>query len=116
MKNVWKKVWERNEMKRALYPDTRGACDFKNNKTEMCSCPRIYILYIDFVKFSLSPSKSRHYQGAIVTSSRRLSGKNPSAKIFLGNPEDMADQKQTPWPLVYKRTIPTERPPLVDEI
>jgi hypothetical protein len=24
--------------------------------------------------------------------------------------------KQTPWPLVHKRTIPTERPPLVDEI
>jgi hypothetical protein len=23
---------------------------------------------------------------------------------------------QTPWPLVHKRTIPTERPPLVDEI
>jgi hypothetical protein len=24
-------------------------------------------------------------------------------------------QKQTPWPLVHKRTIPTERPPLVTE-
>jgi hypothetical protein len=24
--------------------------------------------------------------------------------------------KQTPWPLVCKRTIPTERPPLVGEI
>jgi hypothetical protein len=24
--------------------------------------------------------------------------------------------KQTPWPLVRVRTIPTERPPLVDEI
>jgi hypothetical protein len=24
--------------------------------------------------------------------------------------------KQTPWPLVRKRTIPTERPPLVDKI
>jgi hypothetical protein len=24
--------------------------------------------------------------------------------------------KQTPWPLVPKGTIPTERPPLVDEI
>jgi hypothetical protein len=23
--------------------------------------------------------------------------------------------KQTPWPLVHERTIPTERPPLVDE-
>jgi hypothetical protein len=25
-------------------------------------------------------------------------------------------QKQTAWPLVRERTIPTERPPLVDEI
>jgi hypothetical protein len=25
-------------------------------------------------------------------------------------------KKQTPWPLVRKRTMPTERPPLVDEI
>jgi hypothetical protein len=25
-------------------------------------------------------------------------------------------QKQTPWPLVRKRTIPTARPPLVSEI
>jgi hypothetical protein len=24
--------------------------------------------------------------------------------------------KQTPWPLVHERTIPTDRPPLVDEI
>jgi hypothetical protein len=24
--------------------------------------------------------------------------------------------KKTPWPIVRKRTIPTERPPLVDEI
>jgi hypothetical protein len=24
--------------------------------------------------------------------------------------------KQTPWPLVHKQTIPTERPPLVGEI
>jgi NAD-dependent dihydropyrimidine dehydrogenase PreA subunit len=27
-----------------------------------------------------------------------------------------AKNKQTPWPLVHKRTIPTDRPPLVDEI
>jgi hypothetical protein len=29
---------------------------------------------------------------------------------------DPTNKKQTPWPLVRKRTIPTERPPLVDEI
>jgi hypothetical protein len=27
-----------------------------------------------------------------------------------------SNKKQTPWPLVRKRTIPTELPPLVDEI
>jgi hypothetical protein len=26
------------------------------------------------------------------------------------------NKKETPWPLVRKRTIPTERPPLVSEI
>jgi hypothetical protein len=25
-------------------------------------------------------------------------------------------KQQTPWPLVRKRTLPTEQPPLVDEI
>jgi hypothetical protein len=30
--------------------------------------------------------------------------------------ENMTKNKQTPWPLVRERTIPTERPPLVDEI
>jgi hypothetical protein len=28
----------------------------------------------------------------------------------------MHSKKKTPWPLVRERTIPTDRPPLVDEI
>jgi hypothetical protein len=32
-----------------------------------------------------------------------------------GEPKNKTN-KQTPWPLVRERTIPTERPPLVDEI
>jgi hypothetical protein len=28
----------------------------------------------------------------------------------------ITNKQQTPWPLVRERTIPTERPPLVDEI
>jgi hypothetical protein len=32
------------------------------------------------------------------------------------NIQQKQKQKQTPWPLVRERTIPTERPPLVDEI
>jgi hypothetical protein len=31
---------------------------------------------------------------------------------YIGN----NNKKQIPWPLVRERTIPTERPPLVDEI
>jgi hypothetical protein len=30
--------------------------------------------------------------------------------------ENKKTNNQTPWPLVRERTIPTERPPLVDEI
>jgi hypothetical protein len=30
--------------------------------------------------------------------------------------ENKKKKKQTPWPLVRERTIPTDRPPLVDEI
>jgi hypothetical protein len=39
--------------------------------------------------------------------------------VFLMGPpgSDIGNtNKQTPWPLVRERTIPTERPPLVDEI
>jgi hypothetical protein len=39
---------------------------------------------------------------------------------FSGDPHELhakkQTNKQTPWPLVRERTIPTERPPLVDEI
>jgi hypothetical protein len=31
-------------------------------------------------------------------------------------PNKQKNKKQTPWPLVRERTIPTDRPPLVDEI
>jgi hypothetical protein len=36
--------------------------------------------------------------------------------IAIIQPKVSAYTKQTPWPLVRKRTIPTEWPPLVDEI
>jgi hypothetical protein len=32
------------------------------------------------------------------------------------HPTNDYKQKQTPWPLVRERTIPTDRPPLVGEI
>jgi hypothetical protein len=36
--------------------------------------------------------------------------------LYSLNYEDIGSKKQTPWPLVRERTIPTERPPLVDKI
>jgi hypothetical protein len=41
--------------------------------------------------------------------SRQLEGTEPFRPVTNKN-------KQTPWPLVRERTIPTDRPPLVDEI
>jgi hypothetical protein len=35
---------------------------------------------------------------------------------FMLQKQKKKKQKQTPWPLVRERTIPTDRPPLVDEI
>jgi hypothetical protein len=32
------------------------------------------------------------------------------------NLRGIINKKKTPWPLVRERTIPTDRPPLVDEI
>jgi hypothetical protein len=40
---------------------------------------------------------------------------NPN-KMFIWYLGNLSNKKQTPWPLVRERTIPTERPPLVDEI
>jgi hypothetical protein len=46
-----------------------------------------------------------------------------SVHVSLDLPSDAAitgftlkNKKQTPWPLVRKRNIPAERPPLLDEI
>jgi hypothetical protein len=41
----------------------------------------------------------------------RLNGSAPRSLLFLPKQKT----KQTPWPLVRERTIPTDRPPLVDE-
>jgi hypothetical protein len=43
--------------------------------------------------------------------------KRPDFIVFAGRKEkEKNETKQTPWPLFRKRTIPTERPPLVGEI
>jgi hypothetical protein len=41
-----------------------------------------------------------------------------TARLVLINKTNKQNKqtKQTPWPLVRERTIPTERPPLVDEM
>jgi hypothetical protein len=43
------------------------------------------------------------------------------SKLDASNPDEYGilsqnKPKKTPWPLVRKRTIPTERPPLVGEV
>jgi hypothetical protein len=37
----------------------------------------------------------------------------PIARVIISLTEN---KKQTPWPLFRKRTVPTERPPLVGEV
>jgi hypothetical protein len=41
--------------------------------------------------------------------SRKFADLNEASVLYI-------NAEQTPWPLVRKRTIPTERQPLVDEI
>jgi hypothetical protein len=36
--------------------------------------------------------------------------------VYINTLSFVGSQKQTPWPLILKRTIPNERPALVDEI
>jgi hypothetical protein len=36
--------------------------------------------------------------------------------VSMGRTVTGGKKKKTPWPLVRERTIPTDRPPLVDEI
>jgi hypothetical protein len=40
----------------------------------------------------------------------------PWKEIVVAYFQVLQTNKQTPWPLVRERTIPTDRPPLVDEI
>jgi hypothetical protein len=50
---------------------------------------------------------------------RGLNSRHESTELLPqegNNPSHEEYPKQTPWPLVRERTIPTERPPLVDEI
>jgi hypothetical protein len=63
-----------------------------------------------------------HYSLIILKSILIVSNKVITQRINYGsltiqqNIRFNKTNKQTPWPLVRERTIPTERPPLVDEI
>jgi hypothetical protein len=46
----------------------------------------------------------------------RGKGSESNKSLFTHQHQWSQKQKQTPWPLVRERTIPTNRPPLVDEI
>jgi hypothetical protein len=49
-------------------------------------------------------------------SSRDITIIGMSQQPWLHITAHLVPSKGTPWPLVHERTIPTERPPLVDEI
>jgi hypothetical protein len=48
--------------------------------------------------------------------STKANGVTVKLKFIAVHCAGQLKQKQTPWPLVRERTIPTDRPPLVDEI
>jgi hypothetical protein len=53
----------------------------------------------------------------ILHSNRRENHKPYNLELLLGyKTKNKQTNKQTPWPLVRERTIPTDRPPLVGEI
>jgi hypothetical protein len=62
-----------------------------------------------------SPILATHIKQPLRTSETSVITRTTRRNI----PEDTKQNKQTkqtPWPLVRERTIPTDRPPLVDEI
>jgi hypothetical protein len=65
-------------------------------------CTIVAILHFSLQSFAQTVSAEPHTCGNEMRRSVRMEKTNK--------------QKQTPWPLVRKRTISTERPPLVDEI
>jgi hypothetical protein len=57
-----------------------------------------------------------HNQPICPQAYRSFDFSHPACPSFLYPVFLLLQTKQTPWPLVRERTIPTERPPLVDEI
>jgi hypothetical protein len=45
-----------------------------------------------------------------------FSGTSVTTRATRYKVPEQTKKKKTPWPLVRERTIPTDRPPLVDEI
>jgi hypothetical protein len=75
--------------------------------------PNINMLYImPNINMPAEPSPSRYWQPWQAHNGPRFAlGVPNSVHVPLNN-----KNKQTPWPVVRKRTIPTERPPLVGEV
>jgi hypothetical protein len=55
-------------------------------------------------------------QGSVAACPHTAVAYHHSGNSLTAHQTKKKKNKQTPWPLVRKRTIPTERPPLVDEI
>jgi hypothetical protein len=78
-----------------------GKCRCSTARAEMkCSVLVTKGRNIWFCEYIVNPETERNYINSAINNSPIITQKT----------------KQTPWPLVRERTIPTERPPLVDEI
>jgi hypothetical protein len=94
IRQILGKKWEYNETVHELF------IDFKKAYGSM----RREVLYNNLIEFEIPMKLVRLIKMCVNETYRKVRiGKHLSHSL-------------TPWPLVRRRTIPTERPPLVDEI
>jgi hypothetical protein len=82
----------------------------------------LYMRRLEFIVSVMSDGKSNSEASPLGTFSTLLSifpwrfAYSPVIRLLFLMEQDVHMVDKTPWPLVRERTIPTDRPPLVDEI